>query len=79
MQTLKQESIVAISELPDTAAIYDILHVLRKLWAKKDAVSDHTTGTRPVSCLDIMKGRIGCVNGPENLSVSKIRMEGYGQ
>lgn len=31
------------------------------------------------SCLDLAKDLAGCVNGPEDLSFNKERMDGYGQ
>ena len=31
------------------------------------------------SCLDLAKDLAGCVNGPEDLSFNKRRMDGYGQ
>ena len=31
------------------------------------------------SCLDLAKDLAGCVSGPEDLSINKSRMDGYGK
>ncbi len=76
METLKQSAITAISQLPDTANINDIVVVLYQIRREKEAVNQ--TEAKPVSCFDLMKDYIGCAEGPEDLSTNKDYMKGYG-
>lgn len=76
MQTLKQQTIVAISNLPDMAGIDEITAVLRDIiTANEPSEKMHT-----VSCFDLMKDSVGCVkDAPGDLSANKAYMQGYGQ
>ncbi len=75
MQTLKQQTIDAISKLPDMAGIDDIAAVLRSVIKEKK-----TTESPPdVSCFDLMNDYSGCIRGPEDLSSNKSYMDGYGK
>jgi len=76
METLKQSAITAISQLPETANINDIIVVLYQMRREKEAVNQ--TEDKPVSCYDLMKDYIGCSEGPEDLSTNKAYMKGYG-
>ena len=71
---LKQVAISAISQLPDTANIDDIIVVLYEMKTEKQVQPE----TKSVSCLDLMKDYIGCSEGPEDLSTNKAYMQGYG-
>jgi len=69
METLKQSAITAISQLPDTANINDIIVVLYQIRREKEAVKQ--TEDKPVSCYDLMKDYIGCVkDAPKDLSTN---------
>jgi hypothetical protein len=76
METLKQFAITAISQLPDTANINDIIVVLYQIKREKKAVNQ--TEDKPISCYDLAKDYIGCIEGPEDLSTNKAYMEGFG-
>ncbi|MDM8559664.1 hypothetical protein [Candidatus Parabeggiatoa sp. HSG14] len=76
METLKQSAITAISQLPDTANINDIIVVLYQIKREKEIVNQ--TEDKPVSCYDLAKDYIGCIEGPEDLSTNKAYMEGFG-
>jgi len=76
METLKQSAITAISQLPDTANIDDIVVILYQIRQEKEAVNQ--TEVKPVSCYDLAKNYIGCIEGPEDLSSNKAYMEGFG-
>jgi len=77
METLKQSAITAISQLPDTANIDDIVVVLYQIRRReKEAVNQ--TEAKPVSCYDLAKDYIGCIEGPEDLSTNKAYMAGFG-
>ena len=76
METLKQSAITAISQLPDTANIDDIVVILYQIRQEKEAVNQ--TEDKPVSCYDLAKNYIGCIEGPEDLSSNKAYMEGFG-
>ncbi len=76
METLKQSAITAISQLPDTANINDIVVVLYQIRQEKEAVNQ--TEDKPVSCYDLMKDYIGCAEGPEDISTNKTYFEGFG-
>ncbi len=76
METLKQSAIAAISQLPDTANIDDIIVVLYQIRQEKEAVNQ--TEGKPVSCYDLAKDYIGCIEGPEDLSTNKAYMNGFG-
>lgn len=79
METLKQAAITAISQLPDTANIDDILVVLRQMKTEKPVQNQNTTETKPVSCYDLMKDYIGCVkDAPKDLSTNKTYFDGFG-
>ncbi len=80
METLKQSAITAISQLPDTANINDIIVVLYKMKNEKPVLNQTATEeTKPVSCLDLMKDYIGCVkDAPKDLSTNKTYFEGFG-
>jgi len=51
METLKQTAITAISQLPNTANIDDIIVVLYHIKQEKEAVTE----AKPVSCYDLAK------------------------
>ncbi len=76
METLKQAAITAISQLPDTVNLNDIIVVLYQIRQEKEAVNQ--TEVKTVSCLDLMKDYIGCAEGPEDLSTNKAYLKGYG-
>ena len=44
-----------------------------------ETVIEGESQIRDGSCLDLAKDLAGCVNGPEDLSFNKRRMDGYGQ
>ena len=44
-----------------------------------EAVVEGENHIRDGSCLDLAKDLAGCVNGPEDLSFNKSRMDGYGK
>jgi hypothetical protein len=75
MQTLKQQTIDAISKLHDMAGIDDIMAALRSIIKEKES----TEKPPAVSCFDLMKDYIGCVRGPEDLSSNKSYMDDYGK
>jgi hypothetical protein len=69
METLKQSAITAISQLPDTANINDIVVVLYNMKNEKPVLNHKATETKPVSCDDLMKDY--CVeNAPKDLSTN---------
>ena len=72
METLKQSAITAISQLPDTANINDIIVVLYKMKIEKTVLNQTATEkTKPVSCYDLAKDYIGCVKyAPKDLSTN---------
>jgi len=71
METLKQAAITAISQLPDTAKIDDIIVVLYQMKIEKTVHNQTATETKPVSCLDLMKDYIGCIeDAPKDLSTA---------
>ncbi|TGO02312.1 hypothetical protein PN36_27100 [Candidatus Thiomargarita nelsonii] len=74
METLKQTAIAAISQLPNTANIDDIIVVLYQIRQEKEA----DPYAKPVSCYDLAKNYIGCIEGPQDLSTNKAYMEGFG-
>ena len=77
METLKQSALTAISQLPDSANINDILVVLYQIRPEKEAVNQ--TEDKAVSCFDLMKDYIGCVkDAPKDLSTNKTYFEGFG-
>jgi len=77
METLKQSAITAISQLPETANIDDIIVVLYQI--EKTVHNQTATEPKPVSCLDLMKDYIGCVkDAPKDLSTNKAYLEGLG-
>ena len=79
MGTLKQEVVEAISKLPETVSIDDIIKELLHIKQEKDTVAQHSKSqTKPVSCLELMKSQIGCIEGPEDLSTNNVHMEKYG-
>jgi hypothetical protein len=79
METLKQSAITAISQLPDTANIDDIIVILYQLKVEKQVQNQTKTEDKSVSCLDLMKDYIGCVkDAPKDLSTNKAYFEGFG-
>jgi hypothetical protein len=77
METLRQTAITAISQLPDTANINDIIVILYQIRREKEAVNQ--TEDKSVSCYDLMKDYIGCVkDAPKDLSTNKAYFEGFG-
>ncbi len=76
METLKQSAITAISQLPETANINDIIIVLYQIRQEKEAINQ--AEDKPVSCYDLAKDYIGCIEGPADLSTNKTYMEGFG-
>ncbi len=78
METLRQSAITAISQLPETANIDDIIVVLCKMKSEKPVLNQTATETQAVSCYDLAKDYIGCIEGPEDLSTNKAYMEGFG-
>ena len=72
METLKQSALTAISQLPDTANINDIVVVLHQMKTEKKVQNQTATDTQAVSCLALMKDYIGCVkDAPKDLSTNK--------
>jgi hypothetical protein len=66
METLKQSALTAISQLPDTANIDDLLAVLYQIRREQQAVNQ--TEDKGISCYDLMKDYIGCVkDAPKRL------------
>jgi hypothetical protein len=78
MVTSKQAAITAISQLPETASIADIIVVLRQMKTEQQSQNQLVTQTQPISCFDLMKDYLGCAAGPEDLSTDKTYMKGYG-
>ena len=77
METLKQSVITAVSQLPDTANINDIIVVLYQIRREKEAVNQ--TEDKAVSCYDLAKDYIGCIkDAPKDLSTNKTYFEGVG-
>ncbi len=74
MNTLKQEIIATISNLPDTADMNEIAEVLIRIRQKKETELQ----INAVSCLDMMQDYIGCIQGDEDISINKAYMEKYG-
>ncbi|MDM8564017.1 hypothetical protein QUF74_00015 [Candidatus Halobeggiatoa sp. HSG11] len=73
METFKQKAITAISQLPDTADIDDIVVILYQLKTEKQAQ------TESPSCLDLMKDYVGCIkDAPKDLSTNKTYFEDFG-
>ena len=67
METLKQSAITAISQLPDTANIDDIMVILYQM--KSEVRNQTATETKPVSCYDLAKDY--CVeDAPKELSTN---------
>jgi len=75
MQTVKQQTINAISNLPDMAGIDDIMAVLKNFIKEKETVEKPPA----VSCFDLMKDFVGCIKGTEDLSTNKSYMDKYGK
>ena len=65
METLKQSAITAISQLPDTANIDDIIVVLYQM----------KTENKSISSLDLIKNCISCTEGPEDIFTNKTVRE----
>ncbi|MEK8021143.1 MAG: hypothetical protein VSS75_030090 [Candidatus Parabeggiatoa sp.] len=79
METLKQSALTAISQLPDTVNINDIVVVLHQMKTEKKVQNQTATDTQAVSCLELMKDYIGCVkDAPKDLSTNKTYFEGFG-
>ncbi len=76
--TLKRAAIAAISKMPDTAKPNDIMDVLNKMMNEKKSAVPEITDPESVSCLELMKPFVGCAEAPEDLSVGKSYMDGYG-
>ncbi len=55
METLRQSAITAISQLPETANIDDIIVVLCKMKSEKPVLNQTATETQAVSCYDLAK------------------------
>jgi len=68
METVKQAAMTAISQMPDTANIDDIIVVLYQI--EKQVQNQSVNETESLSCLDLMKDYIGCSEGPEYLSTN---------
>ncbi len=80
MINIKQEAVAAISKLPETATIDDIIAMLSRLRQQaKQQVKVSPPEVKPLSCLDLMKDHIGVLEGPEDLSTNKQYLEGLGQ
>jgi hypothetical protein len=77
MHTMKEEAVAVIEKLPDTVDIDEIIKELAGL----KTTQDDTDGpeNRQISCLDIAKKYIGCVEGPADLSTNKKYFEGFGR
>ncbi len=79
METLKQQAMNAISILPDTANLNDIMATFQKIMLE---ATNHNNGTeKPVSCLELALAHnlVGCIkDAPEDLSINNVYMEGYG-
>jgi hypothetical protein len=70
METVKQAAMTAISQMPETANIDDIIVVLYQIKAEKQVQNQSVNETESLSCLDLMKDYIGCSEGPEDLSTN---------
>jgi hypothetical protein len=77
MHTTKEEAMSAIEKLPDTVDIDEIIKELEGLKATQEDTD--IPENQPISCLDIAKKYIGCVEGPADLSTNKKYFEGFGQ
>jgi len=78
METLKQSALTAISQLPDSANIDDIIVILYQMKTEKQVQNQTATETQPVSCYDLAKDYIGCIEGPPDRSTNKAYMAGFG-
>jgi hypothetical protein len=58
METVKQAAMTAISQMPDTANIDDIIVVLYQIKAEKQVQNQSVNETESLSCLDLMKDYI---------------------
>jgi hypothetical protein len=75
MEMLKQEVATAILKLPNTANIDDIQSALDKI---RHSIDTAATETQAISCYDLAKDYIGCMEGPEDLSTNKAYFKGFG-
>ena len=65
METLKQEVINAINQLPNTAQIEDMIAALNQIKSEKETINRTTASNmKQVSCYDLAKDYIGCIEGP---------------
>ena len=81
MESLKQEVTNALNQLPNTAEIEDMIAVLNQIKLEKETLNRHETiepEMKPVSCYDLAKDYIGCIEGPEDLSTNQDYLKGYG-
>jgi hypothetical protein len=76
METLKQSVITAISQLPETATFNDIQAILEQLKQSRNAMK---VAKQPISFLEAARDFIGCLEGPEDLSINPDYMKEYGQ
>ena len=79
MESLKQKVTNALNQLPNTAEIEDMIAVLNQIKLEKETLNRHETiesEMKPVSCYDLAKDYIGCIEGPEDLSTNKAYLKG---
>ena len=83
MHTVKDEAVAVISNLPETVDIDGIIEELEHHFRqeKETTVQETTQATKtiPVSCLDLARKYIGCVEGPADLSTNKAYFNGFGE
>jgi hypothetical protein len=82
MATLKQEAVLTILTLPESANLDEIIRALKYLQYQKtineQPPSPKPTET-PISFLDAAKKFVGCLkNCPPDLSTNDSYLEGYG-
>jgi hypothetical protein len=71
METLKQEIVMALSKLPETADINDIKTTVNGV------VQQVSTNNETMSFLEAAKDYVGCVkNAPKDLSINKAYFYG---
>ena len=77
METLKQEIVIALSKLPDTAGLNDIQATVDEVLTNSETVVNKVA--EPVSFLEAAKEYAGCLkNAPKDLSINKAYFYGFG-
>ncbi len=78
MEILKQEVAASLLKLPDTANFDEIQSELDKIRQNFDtAAHNETMMTKQISCYDLAKEYIGCIEGPEDLSTNKAYLKAW--